>query len=63
MLLYEVYYVCIIENSQSVEQQNGGYSEIGTPCIVMGNGSWINHILLMATTSLGEKEYLIKTFE
>ena len=20
-----------------------GYSEIGTPCIVMGNGSWINH--------------------
>lgn len=38
-----------------------GYSEIGTPCIVMGNGSWINHSLLMATTSLGEKEYLIKT--
>jgi transposase len=37
-----------------------GYSKIGNPCIMKVNGSWINHSLLMAINSEGEKAFIIK---
>ena len=37
-----------------------GYSKIGKPCIIKVRGSWVNHSLLMAINSNGEKEFIIK---